>query len=97
MDVIKILRAEYPGEEAWQAYVHSFRPAWAQLSNQQAYLRTFGDEDLAIVLFGQMADHALTWFDRPCPALEGRVPSAILRDDVAGVEVIRSVLMRVPY
>lgn len=39
---------------------------------------------------------AARWMKRPAPALDGRCPGELLTDD-AGVEAVRTLLMRIEY
>jgi putative toxin-antitoxin system antitoxin component (TIGR02293 family) len=50
---------------------------------------------LAIQVLGSQAV-AARWMGRPAPALDGRCPGELLGDD-AGVEAVRTLLMRIEY
>lgn len=94
MNSIDILRNEYPGDQAWQAFVDVFRPAWKLRQDGDLYRLNIGDEEIAIVLTALMGARASDWFVNPCAALGRRAPCDVLRNEHSGLKVIRSFLMR---
>ena len=96
MSAINILRDEYPGDDAWQKFVAVFRPAWDSLQDKDSYRSSLNDEEIAIVLAASMGEHAPHWFNKPCGALNKRAPIDVLKNEPAGINVIRTLLMRMP-
>ena len=96
MGAIRVLRNEYPGDTSWRRLVDVFRPEWQQCADRHRYLAEFGDEEVAIVLFGSFAEHAIAWFNGEVPALEERTPADVLRNEPQGLRIIKSLLMRLP-
>lgn len=96
MSSLHILESEYPGDAAWQQFVSSYRPAWGHLIEKAALLDALQDEDIAIVLAGYMGKSALRWYGSPCPALDGKTPAEVRKNECSGLQVIRSLLMRMP-
>lgn len=90
------LEAEYPGDLAWQRLVSTYLPAWEQSVDKSTLLDAVLDEDVAIVLAGYRGEKALSWYSSPCPALDGRAPTEVRKNVRGGLQIIRSVLMRMP-
>lgn len=96
MNAVTFLRDEYPGDDAWGRFLSVFRPAWELCQDKGRYLAKIQDNELAIVLFASMGDHAISWFDRQCGALDNRTPSDVLRSEGLGINILRTLLMRMP-
>jgi uncharacterized protein (DUF2384 family) len=96
MSVINILRDEYPGDDAWKRFVAVFRPVWEKSQGKEFDISRFGDEGVAIVLRVSMGDSASDWFNRPCGSLGKRAPVDVMASESLGVNVIRTLLMRMP-
>ncbi|MBJ7314382.1 antitoxin Xre/MbcA/ParS toxin-binding domain-containing protein [Rugamonas sp. CCM 8940] len=96
MSAIDVLRDEYPGDDAWQRFVEVFRPAWGLWQEKDLYTSRLGDEEVAIVLTASLGVHAVDWFNNPCGALDTHVPIDVLRSSPSGMQIIRSLLMRMP-
>jgi len=96
MNVIDVLRSEYPGDAAWQRFVDVFRPSWKNWQDKSLYSKELGDEEIAIVLTASMGDRSTDWFNQPCKALGGRVPSEVLLTEQLGAQIVRTLLMRMP-
>jgi hypothetical protein len=96
MNVIDVLRTEYPGDEAWQRFVEVFRPAWEGWQEKSLYSKELGDEEIAMVLTTSMGYRSQDWFNQSCKALGGRVPSDVLLNEPLGKQIVRTLLMRMP-
>lgn len=96
MSSINVLRDEYPGNGAWGEFVDVFRPAWNDITDQASYLSVIADEEIALVLAVSMGRRALDWFNLPCRALGGEIPSNVLSKHRSGLQILRSLLMRMP-
>lgn len=90
MNAIDVLGIEYPGDAAWQRFVDVFRPAWGHWREKGLYTEVLGDEEIAIVLTASMGSKSADWFNQPCKALEGRVPSDVLLTEQHGPQVVRT-------
>ena len=96
MAAIRILRDEYPGDKAWGRFVAVFRPSWDSRTDKEFYLGHLKDEELAVVLAGEMGRRAVEWFSSPAQALEGRNPLDVLTTEQSGLQILRTLLMRMP-
>jgi hypothetical protein len=96
MSAIDILRAEYPGDEAWSRFVDVFRPAWDEARNTYSSFAELGNEEIAIVLSATLGSEAVPWCSRPCGALGRRTPSDVLKTEAHGLVILRTLLMRMP-
>ncbi len=96
MAAIPVLIDEFPGTAAWQRFVDVFRPGWAEVADQSAWLNAVGDEEIAIVLSVAMGEKALAWMDRPVGALDRLSPRTVLETVPSGIKAVKSLLMRMP-
>ncbi len=96
MSAIDVLRDEYPGDGAWHQFVSVFRPAWDLWQDKDSYSLALGDQEVAIVLTASMGIHAPDWFAKPCGALGKRAPIDVLKNEPNGINIIRTLLMRMP-
>jgi hypothetical protein len=96
MNVIDVLRNEYPGDDAWRAFVDVFRSPWADWQEKNLYSKELGDEEIAMVLATSMGARSKDWFNQPCKALGGRVPSDVFENEPLGKIIIRNLVMRMP-
>lgn len=96
MSAIDVLRNEYPGDEAWAKFVTVFRPAWDLWQDKKLHSSILGDEEIAIVLTASMGVQAVDWFSRPIGALGKKAPGDILKNEPMGLNIIRTLLMRMP-
>jgi len=96
MNAVDTLKIEYPGNDAWEKFVSVFRPAWTQWQDKEKYLRIMHDEELAIVLTATIGARCTTWFVSACGALDKRSPEEVLIYEGDGINVIRTLLMRMP-
>lgn len=96
MIAIDVLRDEYPGDDAWRQFVSVFRQAWSLWEDKDSYSSTLGDQEIAIVLTTSMGALALDWFTKPCGALGKRAPIDVLKNEPYGINIIRTLLMRMP-
>jgi hypothetical protein len=93
---IAVLRDEYAGDDAFLNLVDLLRPAWRQRSDRAQYVAAFGDVEIAIVLAGNMGQHAFEWFHEKIPALDQRSAADVLQNEREGPRIIRSLLLRMP-
>ncbi len=96
MNVIDILRSEYPGDDSWSRLVDAVRPGWEAAGQGLSSFVELEDEELAIVLSATLGTEAATWYFRPCSALEQKSPSEVLKTGPRGLVVLRALLMRMP-
>lgn len=94
MGSIRIMREEYPGDAAWNRFVAVFRSSWEICTDKEFYLCNFKDEELALVLAGDMGSQSIEWFSTPIRALENRSPADVLENEMSGLQILRSLLMR---
>lgn len=96
MNDLQILRDEYPGDAAWRYFVSVFKDDWDTVNDKSRYIRAFDNEDLAIVLSIKMGDRSLLWFDQANMALENQSPRTVLKNQIMGDRILRTLLMRIP-
>lgn len=96
MSAIDVLRNEYPGDEAWKQFVAVSRPTWDLWHDKKLHSSILGNEEIAIVLTASMGEQAVDWFARPIGALGKRAPSDVLKNELMGINIIRTLLMRMP-
>jgi hypothetical protein len=96
MNAISTLATEYPGDSAWKAFVSVFDGLWTANSDKEKYLGTIENEEIALVLAARLGEDALRWFSSPCNALQGRTPDDVFRNEPRGVQILRTLLMRMP-
>ena len=96
MNAIDVLRNEYPGDVAWDLFVEVFRPNWHLWPEKELYQTKLGNEEFAAVLTASLGTNSCDWFEKPCGALDKKSPSDVLRNELNGVNVIRTLLMRMP-
>jgi hypothetical protein len=96
MNAITVLCDEYPGDSAWGRFVDIYRPTWHLCKDKGLYISKIGDEEIAIVLSASMGEHAISWFDKACGALDKRAPSDVMSNEILGSRILRTLLMRMP-
>jgi hypothetical protein len=97
VNAIETLCDEYPGDEAWQKFLTTFRLAWHHWQDKQIYTASLGDAEIAAVLTAAMGQESIVWFTRACGALDGKSPNEVLDHEANGLRIIRSLLMRMPF
>ncbi|QGZ42382.1 hypothetical protein IP92_04117 [Pseudoduganella flava] len=96
MDAIKVLRNEYPGVQAWRRFAEVFLPDWEQWPEKQLAQSRLVDAEIAAVLTSYMGTGAYAWFEKPIGALDMRSARDVLNNETDGLDIIRSLLMRMP-
>jgi hypothetical protein len=96
MSAIAVLKNEYPGDKAWQEFVSFFRTDWEMRPDKEIYLSTIRDHELASVLSSSMGIAAVNWYLQPVQALDNRAPNEVMENEVLGLRVLRTLLMRMP-
>ena len=93
---LTILDAEYPGDPKWENFVSAILSMPGP--TVRCVVRPFAscDEKMALVLSAIMGDHASSWMNSPCRALEMRTPLDVLQNDLAALKIVRHLLMRMP-
>jgi Protein of unknown function (DUF2384) len=96
MNSIDIYRNEYPGDEAWKKFVEA-TCLEKRVSCDFEHLSSITvDETVSAVLWKSMGEHAVAWLKNPCGALGKRPPAEIIKNEHLGINVIKTLLMRMP-
>jgi hypothetical protein len=89
-----MLRDEYPGDAAWERY--------ADAVNNRSDGRLDSpmleglDRETSNVIFALAGEEGPSWWMSPILALDNRSPSAVFRENQAGRQILRTLLMRFP-
>ena len=93
---IEVLRDEYPGDAAWDRFVAAYTNDWEKVPNKEGYVSMTGSKDVSVVLGATMGANAFVWFHEPCRALGNRTPVEVLQNEFLGIQIVRTLLMRMP-
>jgi uncharacterized protein (DUF2384 family) len=91
------LRAEHPGDAAWERYVAVLGQAVTPDDARMVRRLVPEDEGLAETLVGVFGRaEALAWMKRPNDALDGFSPRRVIALADDGIRIVRHVVMRMP-
>ena len=81
--------------EGWNKYVACFKDNFESCTFKDELLKKCGgNEDIAVTIYYHSLDDALSWMDKPIPALENKIPS---KEIAAGkTDSVRQVIWRMP-
>lgn len=88
------LEKYYPGDEAWNNYVLTFKKRWKECTFKQELLKQLKNaDDIAIVMYGIGADTTMDWIATPIPALHNLTPIQCLESEQL-IRRLKSMLIR---
>lgn len=86
----------YPGDKDWYRFAILFVDNWTTCQFQNELLSALDyDEEIAMVIYGSVFQHALLWIDERVPALNNMTPRECMKTET-GLKRLKTVLMRMP-
>jgi hypothetical protein len=90
------LEKYYAGDEAFAGLARAYADEWEKCNfKEELTAACNGDVAIAIVVFGHLSAHALTWLEDKVPALDGLTPKECMKTE-NGLKRLKECLLRMP-
>lgn len=80
----------------WNIFVEACLPLWEVNPVTESLLKTVGDQNISVALWGCLGNEVLDWLTYKVPALNKRRPIGLLKNET-GRDEIRKILMSNPW